>query len=269
MTVNDYLAKRDCEWVGSILRWLGLSTGALTNDVPPHLRKSLYACDVVYGTASEFGFDYLRDNSMTFSKEEQTQRGYYYAIIDEADSILIDEARTPLIISGPVPNSRQMYDELKSGVAELVKRQRDLCGRLASEAKKIIDSPLFHAEKKTKEQENTFQEALRKLWLVNKGTPQNKILKKLKEDPDIRAGIDKWDLHYYGDQNKEEKIEALAELFMIIDEKANEYELTDKGINAWADCSGENGKEDDFVMLDISHEFLLIDEIPPWRNTQD
>lgn len=252
ITVNDYLARRDCEWVGSILRWLGLTTAPLTNDTPPQYRKSLYLSDVVYGTASEFGFDYLRDNSMTFSKDEQVQRGYYFAIIDEADSILIDEARTPLIISGPVPNSRQMYDALKEGSSQLVKRQRDLCNRLASEAKRVLENPDSEEEQR--------KESLRKLWLVNKGTPHNNILKKLKEDPDIRAGIDKWDLYYYSDQNKEEKLQALAELYMIIDEKGNEFELTDKGIHAWSGCTGGSGKEDDFVMLDISHELLLIDQ---------
>lgn len=262
VTVNDYLCKRDCEWVGSILRWLGVTTSVLTNDVPPDQRKSIYESDVVYGTASEFGFDYLRDNSMASSKEQQVQRGYHFAIIDEADSILIDEARTPLIISGPVPNSRQMYDELKSGAAELVKCQREFCNRLASDAKKMMDS--LPAEGRTKAQEENHQEALRKLWLVSKGTPHNKIVKKLKEDPDVRAGMDKWDLYYYGDQNKEEKQQALAELYMIVDEKGNEYELTDKGIHAWATSMGGDGHENDFVMLDISHEFLEIDEHPEW-----
>lgn len=263
VTVNDYLCKRDCEWVGSILRWLGVTTGVLTNDVPPEHRKSIYQSDVVYGTASEFGFDYLRDNSMASSKEQQVQRGYHFAIIDEADSILIDEARTPLIISGPVPNSRQMYDELKNGVAELVKCQREFCNRLASDAKKMMDS--LPKEGRPKAQEENYQEALRKLWLVNKGTPHNKILKKMKEDPDVRAGIDKWDLYYYGDQNKEEKQVALAELYMIVDEKGNEYELTDKGIVAWASSMGGEGHENDFLMLDISHEFLEIEQHPEWN----
>ncbi len=251
VTVNDYLAKRDCGWVGSVLRWLGLSTGALTNEVPPQEKREIYNCDVVYGTASEFGFDYLRDNSMTYSKEEQVQRGFYYAIIDEADSILIDEARTPLIISGPVPQSRQMYDQLKGGVEELVKRQRDLCSKMATEAKKILE-----ASQSTEEQKKA---ALLKLWLVSKGTPQNKILKKLKEEPDIRAGIDNWDLYFYNDQNKDEKHKTLAELYILIDEKSNEFELTDRGIHAWCECSSD-GKEDDFTMLDLSHEFLLIDQ---------
>lgn len=266
VTVNDYLAKRDCEWIGTIYRWLGLTTAAITNDVSTDERKKMYEADVVYGTASEFGFDYLRDNSMATSKAEQVQRGYYFAIIDEVDSILIDEARTPLIISGPVPVSRQMYDELKAGASELVRMQRDLCNRLASEARKTLES-LSDAEgnirqKRDKKEEEQYQEALRKLWLVGKGTPHNKILKRVKEDPDLRAAIDKWDLYYYGDTNKEEKARALAELFMVVDEKSSEYELTDKGIAGWQQSSGEIGSADDFVMLDLSHEYLLIDEDP-------
>lgn len=268
VTVNDYLAQRDCEWIGTIFRWLGLTTGALTNDVPQENRKEIYEKDIVYGTASEFGFDYLRDNSMVFRKEDQVQRGYYFAIIDEADSILIDEARTPLIISGPVPVSKQMYDQLKDGVADLVRRQRDLCNRLASEAKKILDKYTDETDgeekkvKRDKKQEEEVQEACRKLWLVNKGTPKNKILKRFKENPDIRAAIDKWDLYYYSDQNKEEKAHALAELFMIVDEKGNEYELTDKGIASWEEFSGQEGGSEDFVMLDISYEYLKIDQDP-------
>lgn len=263
VTVNDYLAQRDCEWVGTVLRWLGLTTGALTNDTPLEIRKQLYANDVVYGTASEFGFDYLRDNSMAFRKEEQVQRHFYYAIIDEVDSILIDEARTPLIISGPVPVSRQMYDELKQGVSDMVRKQRDLCNRLATEAQKTLNSlgigeDMPHKEKRDKKEEEQEKEAYRKLWLVGKGTPNNKILKRLKENPDIRAAIDKWDLYYYNDQNKEEKQQALAELYILIDEKSNEYELTDKGIHLWKEVAGsEHG--DDFIMMDISHEYLMID----------
>jgi preprotein translocase subunit SecA len=264
VTVNDYLAQRDCEWVGTIFRWLGLTTGALTNNVPIDQRKQIYTSDIVYGTSSEFGFDYLRDNSMAMSKNDQVQRGYYFAIIDEVDSILIDEARTPLIISGPVPDSRQMYDELKEGVSELVRRQRDLCNRMATEARKVIDqAPSAESTgKKDKKAEEAEQEAYRKLWLVGKGTPHNKILKRVKEDPDMRAAIDKWDLYYYADQNKEERIQAMAELYMIVDEKSNEFELTDKGIGAWQTYTGGIGSAEDFVMMDISDEYLKIDEDP-------
>lgn len=262
VTVNDYLAQRDCDWIGSIFRWLGLSTAALVSGVPPQERKKLYQADILYGTASEFGFDYLRDNSMASTQDEVVQRGHYFAIVDEIDSILIDEARTPLIISGPVPESKQMYDKLKDGVSELVKKQRDWCNGLASEAKKIIDKNLPKEEErreklKDKTLQNVLQEAYRRLWLVSKGTPRNNILKHMLEDPDIRYEIDQWDLYFYSEQNKNERAEALAELYIIIDEKASEYELTDKGIRAWHEDTG--GDVNDFVMLDLSHEYILID----------
>jgi len=261
VTVNDYLAKRDCEWIGSIFRKLGLTVAALTNDVPPYSRKEVYASDIVYGTSSEFGFDYLRDNSMAMKKQEQVQRGHYFAMIDEIDSILIDEARTPLIISGPVPESRQMYDELKENVSHLVLTQRDYCNAKASEARRvfeslgILDEETTEKKKLTKAQEEAKKEAFKKLWVVSKGTPRNKVLKRIKENPDLRAELDKWETYYFGDANKEEKFAQLADLYMVVDERNSEYELTDKGINAWA---GGNGG-DDFVMFDLGHEYAEID----------
>lgn len=259
VTVNDYLAQRDCQWVGTIFRWLGLTTAALTNDVPTENRKTLYGADIVYGTASEFGFDYLRDNSMASRQEDQVQRGYYFAIIDEVDSILIDEARTPLIISGPVPVSRQMYDELKLQVSEIVRLQREFCNRLAMDAKKELEKiQTLEGQKKDKKQLEIEQEAFRKLWLVSKGTPRNKFLKRFKEDPDMRAALDNMDLYYYADQNKDERLKLLAELYMIVDEKNSEFELTDKGVSLWQEMG--DGKGDEFVMLDIGHEYFLIDQ---------
>lgn len=244
VTVNDYLAKRDSEWIGAIFKWLGLKVESLTNSTPQHTRKSVYEADIVYGTSSEFGFDYLRDNSMAQRADDQCQRGHYFAIIDEVDSILIDEARTPLIISGPVSGSKQMYDVLKDPVAQLVRFQRDLCTKLATDAKKMLD------------QKQDEKEAYRKFWLVGKGMPQNKILKRIKEDPEMRAAIDAWDVYYYGEQNKEERATALAELYVTVDEKASEYELTDKGIHLW----GEMGHSvDDFTMFDLGHEYAQID----------
>jgi preprotein translocase subunit SecA len=258
VTVNDYLATRDAQWVGSILRWLGLKTAVLTNDTPQHLRKSIYTSDVVYGTASEFGFDYLRDNSMASSQHDQVQRGYFFAIIDEIDSILVDEARTPLIISGPTPKSYQMYGELKEGAASLVKMQRDLVGRIASDAKKLLDSYLVsELLPKDKKELETIRKASCRLWLAGKGMPHNKVLRRVKENPDLRAEIDKWDIYFHADQNKEEKLETLAELFMVVDEKGNEFELTDKGIHAWAELT--EGAASDFVMLDLGDEYAKID----------
>lgn len=266
VTVNDYLAKRDCEWIGAIFRFLGLRTEALTNDTSPNTRKELYSADIVYGTASEFGFDYLRDNSMAQSAEEQCQRGHFYAIVDEIDSILIDEARTPLIISGPTNDSKQMYDELRKPVEDVVRIQRDFCNKLATEARRILEKLglLEESEEKkklSKEEEKEAQTAYRKLWQVNKGTPQNKVLRRLKEHPDVRAQLDKLDIYYHGDANKEERAETLAELYLIVDEKSSEYELTDKGIHYWVDKEG-NTSEADFTMLDLGYEYAQIDAIP-------
>ncbi len=261
VTVNDYLAQRDCEWNGSIFRWLGLRVDALTNATPHFKRREVYAADVVYGTASEFGFDYLRDNSMAQSAEDQCQRGHYFAIIDEVDSILIDEARTPLIISGPSSGSKQMYDQLQAPVAHMVRFQRDLCNKHANDARKSLEALGRFEEgepkKLSKAEETEEKEAFRKLWIVSKGMPHNKVLKRIKEDPNFRAEIDKWDVHYYGETNKEERQEALAELYIIVDERANEYELTDKGIRLW----GETGNDtEDFVMFDLGHEYAQIDQ---------
>ncbi len=264
VTVNDYLAHRDCQWVGTIYRWLGLSVAALTNATPHHQRKSVYESDIVYGTSSEFGFDYLRDNSMAQNREEQCQRGHYFAIVDEVDSILVDEARTPLIISGPSAAARQMYDELKDQVAHVVRLQRDICNKLATEARRSLETLgwLIEGEKPklSKEQEIEKREAVKKIWLVSKGTPQNKILKRLKEDPEIRGEHEKIDIYYHHDANKEERTDALAGLYIIVDEKSNEYEVTDKGIAAWADTHSQEDKTDDFTMLDLGGEYARIDD---------
>ncbi len=263
VTVNDYLAKRDCEWIGTIFKKLKLTVSALTNDVPPQERKQVYASDIVYGTASEFGFDYLRDNSMASSKEEQVQRIPYFAIIDETDSILIDEARTPLIISGPAPVSRQMYDELKINVSLLVKNQRDLCNRFATEARKILQELGYldakELPKLSKEKETKAQNAFKQLWLVDKGTPRNKILKRIKENPDLRFQIEKWETYFHMEQNKKEKATEISQLFIVIDERASEYELTDKGIKAWSQFDKNEEAGNDFVMLDLGYEYAQID----------
>ncbi|EGK69624.1 preprotein translocase SecA subunit [Chlamydia abortus LLG] len=258
VTVNDYLAQRDCEWVGSILRWLGLTTGVLISGSPLEKRKEIYRCDVVYGTASEFGFDYLRDNSIATSVDEQVGRGFYFAIIDEVDSILIDEARTPLIISGPGEKHNPVYFELKDKVADLVQLQRELCNQLALEARRglelFLDMDILPKDKKVIE---AISEFCRSLWLVSKGMPLNRVLRRVREHPDLRAMIDKWDTYYHAEQNKEESIEKLSQLYIIVDEHNNDFELTDRGMQQWVDKAG--GSTEDFVMMDMGHEYALID----------
>ena len=139
VTVNDYLARRDAEWMGALYTFLGLTVGCIQHDQPPDVRREQYGMDITYGTNSEFGFDYLRDNGMATTREQQVQRGYHYAIVDEVDSILIDEARTPLIISGPATISTHQYDKWKGLVDQLVRKQNMLCNRIASEAKEAFD----------------------------------------------------------------------------------------------------------------------------------
>lgn len=270
VTVNDYLARRDCEWIGTIFRKLGLTVEALTSQTPPQERQKVYAADIVYGTSSEFGFDYLRDNSMAHQLQEQCQRGHFFAIVDEVDSILIDEARTPLIISGPSSASTQMYDKLKDTVGYIVKKQRDLCNKLATDAKKVLEKHNLIEEndstssnnKPSKEEEEQIKSAYINLWLVGKGTPQNKVLKRLKEHPDIRAELEKLETYFHADPNKEERLETLADLYIIIDERSSEYELTDKGISSWSQFQNNDDAANDFVMLDLGEEYAKIDSNP-------
>ena len=139
VTVNDYLARRDAEWMGELYRFLGLTCGCIQHDEPPDVRRAQYAMDITYGTNSEFGFDYLRDNGMATTREQQVQRGYNFAIVDEVDSILIDEARTPLIISGPSTVSTHQYDKWKPLVDQLVRKQTMLCNRIANEAVELFE----------------------------------------------------------------------------------------------------------------------------------
>src|SRR3954468_7166159 len=140
VTVNDYLAARDSEWMGAVYKFLRLTVGCILHDQPPSVRREQYDADITYGTNAEFGFDYLRDNGMASSRNEQVQRGHYYAIVDEVDSILIDEARTPLIISGPsVMNvDHDIYNRFKPTVENLVRNQERLCARFLSEAEQLM-----------------------------------------------------------------------------------------------------------------------------------
>jgi len=260
VTVNDYLVERDCLWMGVLFSFLGIVAKPLLNKTPSEERKKVYEADIVYSTASEFGFDYLRDNSMIVSKEQKVQRGHYFTIVDEIDSILIDEARTPLIISGPSELSIQMYDDLKETVAEMVRLQRDYCNSLAAEARRdleslnITQSRDLQQLKLSKEEKEKKKKALETLWLVSKGTPTNKILKRFNENPDIRKELEEIDTFYFSDLNKDLRNEKLIDLYMIIDEKNQDYELTDRGIKHW------KGDPSAFMMLDLGFEHSLIDK---------
>jgi preprotein translocase subunit SecA len=241
VTVNDYLARRDAEWMGQLYNFLGLTVGCIQHDQEPDERREQYAMDITYGTNSEFGFDYLRDNGMATTREQQVQRGYYYAIVDEVDSILIDEARTPLIISGPATISTHQYDKWKPLIEQLVRKQNMLCNRLASEA---IE----------KFQQGDVETGGRLMFKVKLGQPRNKQLLRMMEDPDKRRAVDKAELSFFGDTRKEELFQLKEELFFTIDEKSNEADLSEQG-RVFLNPDDPNA----FVLPDLINEFTEID----------
>ncbi|MDQ6809975.1 MAG: preprotein translocase subunit SecA [Verrucomicrobiota bacterium] len=241
VTVNDYLARRDAEWMGELYKFLGLSCGIIQHDQPPDLRREQYACDITYGTNSEFGFDYLRDNGMATTREQQVQRGYNFAIVDEVDSILIDEARTPLIISGPATVSTHQYDKWKPLVEQLVRKQNMLCNRLASEAKELFD-------------QGKTEDGGLVMFKVKLGQPRNKPLLRMMEDPEKRKAMDKAELQFYQDTRKEELFALKEELFFTIDEKSNESDLSEQGREFL-----NPDEPDSFVLPDLISEFTEID----------
>jgi preprotein translocase subunit SecA len=216
VTTSDYHSQRDSEWMGYLYQWLGLTVGCLKNMMPPHDRREMYLRDITYGTNSEFGFDYLRDN-MAYTPEDMVQQqGHHFAIVDEIDSILIDEARTPLIISGPAPYSSTQYSELQPAASRLVRRQQDLCNRLLKEAKDLLD-------------QNEEEEASLKLYQVFEGYPKNKQLMQLIEDINIRKLLEKTQMKMLSDAYKDTSRELRQELFFTIDEKGHDASLTEKG----------------------------------------
>jgi preprotein translocase subunit SecA len=216
VTVNDYLAKRDSEWMGSLFRFLGLTVGCIQNQMPPWERRAEYSCDITYGTNAEFGFDYLRDNGMASTKDEQVQRGHYLAIIDEVDSILIDEARTPLIISGPSSQSSHQFDKYKPMVEQLVKRQSELCNNLAAEAKKLLEA-------------GDTVGVGRALYKIKLGQPRNRQLMRFMEEPEMRRLLEKAELSFHQDAQKKELFELKEELYFVIDEKGHDSDLMEMG----------------------------------------
>jgi preprotein translocase subunit SecA len=242
VTVNDYLARRDSEWTGELLKFLGLKVGCLQSQMPASERRENYACDITYGTNSEFGFDYLRDNGMANAREDQVQRGHHYAIIDEVDSVLIDEARTPLIISGPstVSNTHQ-YDRYKPLINQLVKKQSVLCNEAMSDAKKAFE-------------EGDNETAGREMVKVKSGHPKNRQLLRLMEDPEKRKVQEKTELGFYQDTQKKALFELKEELYFTVEERSHDADLTEKGRQFLNPDDPEA-----FVLPDLATSFSEID----------
>ena len=242
VTVNDYLARRDSAWMGPLFEFHGLRVDCIDNHQPnSEARRNAYNADITYGTNNEFGFDYLRDN-MAHTSDDLVQRAHNYAIVDEVDSVLIDDARTPLIISGPTPKGElHEFNELKPLVANLVEKQRTYLTKVLADARKLI------AEGNTKE--GGFQ-----LLRVHRGLPKNKALIKFLSEEGVKQLLQKTENYYMQDNNREmHKVDA--ELYFVIDEKNNQIELTDKG---FADIAYD-GDKNFFILPDIGVEIANIE----------
>ena len=246
VTVNDYLAKRDSEWMGPLYQFHGLSVDCIDKHRPnSNERRKAYQADITFGTNNEFGFDYLRDN-MAMSPAELVQRMHNYAIVDEVDSVLIDDARTPLIISGPVPKGdNQMFEEFRPIVEKLVEAQKKLATQYLADARRLIDS----------ENKEDVDAGFLSLFRAHKALPKNKPLIKFLSEQGVKAGMLKVE-EYYMENNNRRMPEATDPLFFVIDEKAKSVEMTDKGNQLIADIVGN---DELFVLPDITAQMSALE----------
>ena len=241
VTVNDYLAKRDSEWMGKVFEFLGLTVGCIQSDMDTTQRRAMYNCDITYGTNNEFGFDYLRDN-MGVEAEDIVQREHYYAIVDEVDSVLIDEARTPLIISGPVGSTEHSFDDMKPRVERLVNEQIRLVNKYAADIEKFLS-------------DGNEKEAGVLLLRGYRGFPKNNRLAKILNEPANKRLMQTTELEYLKDQGQRMH-EIDDELYYAVDEKTHVIDLTDKGRDYLASSQTD---KDMFVLPDIGNEVAAID----------
>ena len=257
VTVNDYLAKRDSEWMGPLYEFHGLSVDCIDKHQPnSDARRKAYMADITFGTNNEFGFDYLRDN-MALSPSDLVQRRHNYAIVDEVDSVLIDDARTPLIISGPVPKGDdQMYEEYQPLVERLVDVQRKLATQYLADAKQMISAGAKLLEDGKKDEGNkSLDEGFLALFRSYKALPKNKPLIKFLSEEGIKAGMLRTEEHYMENNNRRMP-EAVEPLFFVVDEKQNSCDLTDKG-TAW--LAKQVNQDDLFVLPDITSQLSALE----------
>ncbi len=243
ITVNDYLAQRDAEWMGGVYKFLGVSVGTIISNMSPSERRNNYACDITYGTNNEFGFDYLRDNMAT-APADVVQGEHHYAIVDEVDSVLIDEARTPLIIAGPVSQSNQLYDELKTPVERLVKAQRDRVTRLISDIEKLM----------TNDPDENNYEIGKMILKSHRAAPKHKRVVKLLSEQGTKSLMQQVEKDYMREKRLHELDE---ELLYVLDEKQHTIDLTDEGRDLLANFSGSDSEM--FILPDLSEEFHQIE----------
>ncbi len=244
VTVNDYLAKRDSEWMSPVYHFLGMTVGAIQSNMENDERRRIYNCDITYGTNNEFGFDYLRDN-MVIDLENIVQREHWYAIVDEVDSVLIDEARTPLIISGPVGQSDQRFEEMNPRVRRLIDAQTRMVNGLVSEADVLLKS----------DKKDDLEKAGINLLKGYRAFPKHKKLSKLLQEPENQKLKRDTEMFYLGDQGRRMH-EIDDELFYTIDEKSHQIDISEKG----RELLGTKDEDPDmFVIPDITAQFSLIE----------
>ena len=255
VTVNDYLAKRDSEWMGPLYQFHGLSVECIDRYQPnSEARRNAYKADITFGTNNEFGFDYLRDN-MASDVESLVQGKHHYAIIDEVDSVLIDDARTPLIISGPTPKGdQQEYNALKPLIEKVVSAQRTLINKVLVDAKKDL-TVINELSGDKKEQKKQLEEGGISLLRAYRGLPKNKALIKFLSEPGIKAHLQKTENFYMAEQNKQMPV-IDKELYFVIDEKNNTIELTDKGIDLLSGTNDPNF----YILPDIGLEIANLEK---------
>lgn len=249
VTVNDYLALRDSEWMWKIFEFLGLTIGCIQSQMDSQQRRKNYACDITYGTNNEFGFDYLRDN-MVVTPDDLVQRGHFYAIVDEVDSVLIDEARTPLIISGPVHSEDHKYDEMKPRVEQLVNAQRNLVTKLVADAEQLLE-------------EGKREEAGVLLLRARHGLPKQKRFMKLMSEPENKKLVQQTEYEYLREQERRMH-EIDDELYYAIDEKNHTINSTEKGRELLAG----GGDKDFFVLPDVGTEIAHIENDPKFTTDE-
>ena len=239
VTVNDYLAKRDSEWMGEIFRFHGITVGCIINTMESTQRQEQYACDITYGTNNEFGFDYLRDN-MSVDLSQQVQRKHNYAIVDEVDSVLIDEARTPLIISGPVDRDDFMFADMKPRIERIFRMQKNLVASMVQQAEDMLNG-----------ENSNESEAGVLLFRSYRGLPKNNKLTKVLSEPSYKRLMQQTEMEFLREKGKNMHI-IDEELYFIIDEKNNQIDLTEKGREELAKGSGM--EKDYFVLPDLGFE---------------
>jgi preprotein translocase subunit SecA len=246
VTVNDYLAQRDSEWMGEIYKFHGLTVGCILNTMSPQQRKEIYNRDITFGTNNEFGFDYLRDN-MAVDKEGQVQRGHNYVIVDEVDSVLVDEARTPLIISGPVDVDDHKYNEMKPRIERIYRKQKNFVANILQEAEKIL------------EESGTTPEAGVLIFRAFRGLPKSNKLAKVLSEASNKKLMQETELEYLREKAKNMYI-IDDELYFVIDEKNNSIDLTEKGREELAQGSGM--EKEYFVLIDLGTEISKFENDP-------